>query len=62
MITQNNQQTRPYIYELDPLRAVTALTVVAVHVLAATVGLNHTQTGLQMQNGLITSVHFTKYA
>src|SRR5437588_4439584 len=60
MITQNNQQTRPYIYELDPLRAVTALTVVAVHVLAATTGLNHTQTGLQVQNGLITSVHFTR--
>jgi surface polysaccharide O-acyltransferase-like enzyme len=60
MIAQNNQQTRPYIYELDPLRAVTALTVIAVHVLAGTVGLNHTQTGLQMQNGLITSVHFTR--
>src|SRR6266702_670646 len=60
MITQNNQQTRPYIYELDPLRAVTALTVIAVHVLAGTVGLNHTQTGLQVQNGLITSVHFTR--
>ncbi len=60
MIAQNNQQTRPYIYELDPLRAVTALTVIAVHVLAGTVGLNHTQTGLQVQNGLITSVHFTR--
>jgi peptidoglycan/LPS O-acetylase OafA/YrhL len=60
MITQNNQQTRPYIYELDPLRAVTALTVVAVHVLAATAELNHTQTGLQVQNGLVTSVHFTR--
>ncbi len=68
MIAQNNQQiicgqgeqTRPYIYELDPLRAVTALTVIAVHVLAGTVGLNQTQTGLQVQNGLITSVHFTR--
>lgn len=60
MSAQNNQQTRPYIYELDPLRAVTALTVIAVHVLSGTVGLNHTQTGLQVQNGLITSVHFTR--
>ena len=60
MIAQNHQQSRPYIYELDPLRAVTALTVVAVHVLAATVGLNQTPTGLQVQNGLITSVHFTR--
>jgi peptidoglycan/LPS O-acetylase OafA/YrhL len=60
MITQNNQQTRPYIYELDPLRAVTAVTVIAVHVLSGTVGLNQTQTGLQVQNGIITSVHFTR--
>src|SRR5205085_1907971 len=60
MIAQNSQQTRPYIYELDPLRAVTALTVIAVHLLSGTVGLNHTQTGLQVQNGLITSVHFTR--
>src|SRR5947209_8666221 len=60
MIAQNNQQARPYIYELDPLRAVTAVTVIAVHVLSGTVGLNQTQTGLQVQNGLITSVHFTR--
>src|SRR6266700_3381588 len=68
MITQNNQQviygqgeqTRPYIYELDPLRAVTAVAVIAVHVLSGTMTLNHTQTGLQVQNGLITSVHFTR--
>jgi peptidoglycan/LPS O-acetylase OafA/YrhL len=60
MIAQNNQQARPYIYELDPLRAVTAVTVVAVHVLAATTGLNQTQTGVLVQNGLITSVHFTR--
>src|SRR5438132_9286596 len=60
MIAQNNQQTRPYIYELDLLRAVTAVTVIAVHVLSGTMTLNHTQTGMQVQNGLITSVHFTR--
>ena len=68
MIAQNDQlviygqreQTRPYIYELDPLRAVTAVTVIAVHVLSGTMMLNHTQTGMQVQNGLITSVHFTR--
>src|SRR6266567_2859159 len=60
MIAQNNQQARPYIYELDPLRAITAVTVIAVHVLSGTMTLNHTQTGLQVQNGLITSVHFTR--
>src|SRR2546421_2475120 len=68
MIAQNNQQvicgqgeqTRPYIYELDPLRAVTAVAVIAVHVLSGTMTLNHTQTGIQVQNGIFTSVHFTR--
>lgn len=56
----NGEQTRPYIYELDPLRAITAVSVIAVHVLAATLSLNHTQTGIQVQNGIVTSVHFTR--
>src|SRR5438067_13706864 len=68
MITQNDQlvicgqgeQTRPYIYELDLLRAVTAVTVVAVHVLSGTTKLNHTQAGLQVQNGIFTSVSVTR--
>src|SRR6266581_8912767 len=60
MIAQNNQQTRPYIYELDPLRPVTAVTVVAVHVLSGTAMLNHTQAGLLVDNGIFTSVHFTR--
>ena len=60
MSVQNNQQARPYIYELDLMRPVTAVTVVAVHVLAFTQFLNHTTTGLQVQNGIITSVHFTR--
>src|SRR5256885_5159601 len=60
MITQNNQQTRPYIYELDPLRAVTAVAVIAVHVLSGTMFLNHTAAGVLVQNGIITSVHFTR--
>ena len=60
MIAQNNQQARTYIYELDLLRAVTALTVIAVHVLSGTMFLNQTQTGLLVQNGFLTSVHFTR--
>jgi surface polysaccharide O-acyltransferase-like enzyme len=76
MIAQNNQQvirghcprargargeqTRPYIYELDLMRPVTAVTVVAVHVLAFTLYLNDTAAGVQVQNGIITSVHFTR--
>src|SRR3989442_5858349 len=78
MITQNNQQvicghclrargargeqTRPYIYELDPLRAVTAVAVIAVHVLSGTMFLNHTAAGLLVDNGIFTSVHFTREA
>src|SRR5256886_9185088 len=54
------EQTRPYIYELDLMRPVTAVTVVAVHVLSGTTMLNHTQAGLQVQNGIFTSVHFTR--
>ena len=60
MIAQNNPQTQPYIYELDLMRPVTAVTVVAVHVLAFTLYLNDTATGVQVQNGIITSVHFTR--
>jgi len=60
MIAQNNQQARPYIYELDPLRAITALMVIAVHVLAFTQYLNQTQTGMQLDNGIFASIHFTR--
>ena len=68
MSAQNNQQvicgqgeqTRPYIYELDPLRAVTAVAVIAVHVLSGTMFLNHTAAGLLVDNGIFTSVHFTR--
>ena len=60
MIAQNDQQARPYIYELDLLRPVTAVTVVAVHVLSGTTMLNHTQAGLQVQNGIFISVSVTR--
>src|SRR5260370_4081168 len=54
------EQTRPYIYELDLMRPVTAVTVVAVHGLSGTQMLNHTQAGLQVQNGIFTSVSVTR--
>ncbi len=57
---QKPKSSRPHVYELDPLRATTALVVVAVHVLAFTALLNHAQWGLQMQNALITAVHYTR--
>src|SRR6059058_2615449 len=60
MNARNDQQTRPYIYELDLMRPVTALTVVAVHVLSGTAMLNHTQAGMQVQSGIFISVHLTR--
>src|SRR5437868_10294297 len=60
MNTKNDQQARPYIYELDLMRPVTAVTVIAVHVLAFTLFLNKTTAGMQVQYGIITSVHFTR--
>ena len=59
MIAQNNQQTRQYIYELDPLRAVTALAVVLVHVMAFTMFFNHSAASLLVDNGIFASIHFT---
>jgi surface polysaccharide O-acyltransferase-like enzyme len=54
------QSKRPHIYELDPLRACTAFSVVAVHVLAFTVFLNHTEIGIQIQNAFVVTFHFTR--
>src|SRR5260370_20400750 len=42
------------------MRPGTAVTVVAEHVLSATTMLNHTQAGLQVQNGIFTSVSVTR--
>jgi peptidoglycan/LPS O-acetylase OafA/YrhL len=54
------QSKRPHIYELDPLRACTAFSVVAVHVLAFTMFLNHTDLGMQIQNAVVVTFHFTR--
>lgn len=54
------QFKRPHIYELDPLRVCTAFSVVAVHVLAFTVFLNHTEMGIQIQNAFVVMFHFTR--
>jgi peptidoglycan/LPS O-acetylase OafA/YrhL len=51
---------RPHVYELDPLRACTALSVIAVHVLAATAFLNGSGVGYAIQNALLVSFHFTR--
>lgn len=54
------QSKRPHIYELDPLRACTAFSVVAVHVLSFTAFLNHTEIGIQIQNAFVVTFHFTR--
>jgi probable poly-beta-1,6-N-acetyl-D-glucosamine export protein len=54
------RHSRPFVYELNPLRATTALVVVAVHVLAFTAALNSTALGLQLQNALVVAVHYTR--
>jgi probable poly-beta-1,6-N-acetyl-D-glucosamine export protein len=54
------QKTRRYVYDLDPLRAVTALGVVAVHVVSFTSYLNQINAGTQLQNVILTSLHYTR--
>ncbi|WP_069802155.1 acyltransferase [Thermogemmatispora onikobensis] len=51
---------RPHVYELDPLRACTALSVIAVHVLAATAFLNGNGPGYAIQNAFLVAFHFTR--
>lgn len=57
---KEQQARRPHVYELDPLRTVTAASVVAVHVLAFTVYLDHSDIGVQVQNALVVALHFTR--
>jgi peptidoglycan/LPS O-acetylase OafA/YrhL len=56
----SGRQSRPHIYELDPLRATTAIVVVLVHVLGFTAYLNHTSIGLELQNAVVIVVHYTR--
>src|SRR5579871_3818928 len=57
---QKEQRRRPYIYELDQLRVVTALGVIAVHVLAFTAFLNPDPLGTLVHYGLLNAFHFTR--
>lgn len=56
----SGRQSRPHIYELDPLRATAAIVVVLVHVLAFTAYLNHTTIGMEIQNAAVIAVHYTR--
>ncbi len=53
-------QRKPHLDELDRLRIITALSVVAVHALAFTSPFDHTSLALLTQNGFITAFHFTR--
>jgi probable poly-beta-1,6-N-acetyl-D-glucosamine export protein len=57
---KEQQVHRPHVYELDPLRAVTAFSVVAVHVLSFTIYLNYSDIGVQIQNAIVVALHFTR--
>ncbi|HEU5424000.1 MAG TPA: acyltransferase [Nitrolancea sp.] len=52
--------SRAYLHEIDMLRAVTALSVVAVHVTALSLFLNHSSLGTDVQNAVVTALHFTR--
>jgi len=57
---QQGKTRRPYVYELDPIRVVTALSVVAVHVMTFAMVLNSSAPGGQVQIGLGSTLHFTR--
>ncbi len=48
------------LYEVDVIRAITALSVVAVHAVAFTIVLTHTSTGQLLQNGVVSALHYTR--
>lgn len=58
--TQPAKPRRPHLYELDVLRATTALAVVAVHVVAFTVLYNTTTLGALIQHGAEATLHYTR--
>jgi probable poly-beta-1,6-N-acetyl-D-glucosamine export protein len=57
---REQQTRRAHVYELDPLRAITAWSVVAVHTLSNTVNLNYSEVGVQLQNAFVVAMHFTR--
>jgi peptidoglycan/LPS O-acetylase OafA/YrhL len=51
---------RRRLYEIDAIRAVTALGVVGVHTISATIILTHTDVGQLAQNAAVGALHFTR--
>jgi peptidoglycan/LPS O-acetylase OafA/YrhL len=51
---------RPYLHELDRLRVITALSVIAVHVFGMTLFLDKTPFAFEAQNAFVSLFHFTR--
>ncbi len=60
MSTDSNRGPRSHIYELDPLRALTAITVVGVHTLAFTYAIEPTVQAAQLHYGVLDAIHWTR--
>lgn len=54
------RKSRIFLHEIDMVRVVTALSVIAVHVVAFTVVFNTTKLGADLQNGVVSALHFTR--
>jgi probable poly-beta-1,6-N-acetyl-D-glucosamine export protein len=54
------RQGRSHLYEIDVVRAVTAICVVGVHVVAFTIILAHTSAGILVQGAVENALHFTR--
>ncbi|GLV56575.1 acyltransferase [Dictyobacter sp. S3.2.2.5] len=60
-MSQVKNARRPYIYELDLLRVVTMLTVIAVHITGiSAASINTTTAGLQAQNAVVNLLHVNR--
>lgn len=51
---------RSRVFELDLLRVITSWSVVCIHVVSFTDILNSTTSGLQLQNALVTALHYSR--
>lgn len=60
MSVKVTRQSRIFLHELDLVRVITALSVVAVHATAFTVVFNTTQLGAEIQNAAVSALHFTR--
>lgn len=59
-LMQAREQSRRHIYELDPIRGLTAVGVVGVHIAAFTIFLLHSPFDVEVQNAVVSALHFTR--